>query len=181
MVHKNRPLWGTGKGGVNRHREAGVTRGRFFSHTSADAPVVQKNRPLCSTSSVKRTVPFVSPPQSTEPSHVPRQLSPKGATHHWVAHRTDSSPAFPGSSPGVSPVGGRSPLTGRFKGVQGGNRNPPWPLSLFVTFSLWRNQREKVKYPVRPLGGHLILPLGESPRRGIKIETRYETVWLKSK
>ena len=46
VVHKNRPLWGTGKGGVVRPQKAGVTRGRFLSHTSVRTGGTKKPSPL---------------------------------------------------------------------------------------------------------------------------------------
>ncbi len=120
------------------HLKAGVTRGRFFSPTCG---VTKKPSPL---------------------SHL---LSPKGATHHRAAAQHPFVQKTPGGLPGgFSSRGPAGPLTGRFKGVQGGNRNPPWsvfPLCYFLPFV--EIKREKVKYPVRPSGGHLIPPWGKAP------------------
>ena len=131
---------------------AGVTRGRFFCHTSAALRWY------------KRTVPYVPPSQSKRTAPDFHQLSPKGAAYHYVAGTADSSRKLPGGTPGVSPVGGRSPLTGRFKGVQGGNRNPPWsvfPLCYFLPFD--EIKREKVNRPRPPRGRTSFSPVGESP------------------
>ena len=99
-----------GNSPAHRHQtlEKGGTEGRFFCHTAGGT----KEPSLCNAGrklpvAVKGVVSVNTPPTTTD--SVPRARR----TTRWLLN-TYSSRKPPEDSPGVSPVGGRGPLTGRF-------------------------------------------------------------------
>ena len=146
---------------VVRRSLPGVTEGRFFCHTSASLRWYKKTVPQSRL--LRGNFP---PPQSKKPSPlshlrkpppISKKLSPKDATHRHVAAKHRFVQQAPGSSPGVSPVGGPQPPNWSFLkgGVQGReNRNPSpgcfSPLCYFLLFC--QHKRGESNIPRPPCG-----------------------------